>query len=41
MEPGAEERFALKVDKIETKKIDNGKLFEPPGGYHEIQATQF
>jgi hypothetical protein len=52
-ESGGTERFSFKVDKISKSEksdnpsrtaggqIDNDKLFEPPAGYHEIQAPQF
>ena len=31
-------QLAFKVDKIEKKKIDDDKLFQPPEGYFEIQS---
>jgi hypothetical protein len=33
-----QERLSFKVDKIDKKKIDNEKLFQPPEGYFEIQS---
>jgi Domain of unknown function (DUF4412) len=41
MEPGGQERLSFKIDKIDKKKIDDTKLFEPPEKYIEIQAPQF
>jgi hypothetical protein len=52
MEPGGQERFSFKVDKIDSPssprpvfdrtgtKIDNDALFAPPKNYIEIQAPQ-
>jgi hypothetical protein len=33
-----QERLSFKVEKIEKKKVDNEKLFQPPEGYFEIQS---
>lgn len=41
MDPGGQERLSFKIDKIEKKKIDDEKLFQPPEKYIEIQAPQF
>ena len=41
MEPGSQERLSFKVEKIEKKKIDDEKLFQPPERYIEIQAPHF
>jgi Domain of unknown function (DUF4412) len=41
MEPGGMERLSFKVDKIEKKKIEDAKLFQPPEKYIRIEAPQF
>jgi hypothetical protein len=41
MEPNSQERLSFKMDKIDKKKIDDEKLFQPPEKYIEIQAPQF
>jgi hypothetical protein len=41
MEPGGQERFSFKIDKVDKKKIEDEKLFEAPEKYIEIQAPQF
>ena len=41
MEPGGQQRFSFKIEKIEKRKIDNAALFAPPEKYVEIQAPQF
>jgi hypothetical protein len=41
LEGTTQERLFFKVDKIEKKKIDNEKLFQPPEKYIEIQAQPF
>ncbi|MGZ5569234.1 MAG: hypothetical protein ACXWKG_19665, partial [Limisphaerales bacterium] len=40
MEPGSQERLSFKVEKIERKKIEDEKAFQPPEKYIEIQAPQ-
>ncbi len=40
MEPGSQERLSFKVEKMEKKKIEDTKLFEPPEKYIEIRAPQ-
>jgi hypothetical protein len=40
MDPGGQQRFSFKVDKIEKKKIDDTKLFQPPEKYIQIEAPQ-
>lgn len=41
MEPGSQERLSFKVEKIERKKIDDPKLFQPPENYIQIESPQF
>ena len=38
VEPGGMERLSFKIEKIEKKKIEEEKLFQPPERYIEIQA---
>lgn len=40
-QPGEQERLKFAVDKIDRRKVDNEKLFQPPEKYLEIQAPQF
>ena len=40
LNPGGQQRLTFKIDKIEKKKIENEKLFQPPENYIEIQAPQ-
>lgn len=41
MEPGSQERLSFKIEKIEKKKIDDPKLFQPPEKFIQIPAPQF
>jgi hypothetical protein len=41
MQPGGQVSYSFKVDKIDSRKIDNDDLFQPPAGYVEISPPPF